>query len=119
MTARLRLPDRRPSLSRQVNWLDPSTGTVTELHVCVGLDPASGRPMEVFASCVRRPQSTLSSMLAEACVLLSRDLQHGRPVPELATAFTRDHHGDACTPIGAVARVLAEVAAECAEGEGA
>ena len=67
--SRERLPSRRPSITRTVNWAG------SEFSVSIGYW-IDGRPGEVFAD-GPRTGSAMQALLADACVVVSLALQHG------------------------------------------
>lgn len=69
MTARLRLPDRRQSLTCDVHW----RGHV--FAVSLGFDPTTGMVAEVFASAAKG--GDLGALVSDACVQTSLLLQVG------------------------------------------
>lgn len=73
---RTRLPDRRPSITREVEW-GGGRWTVT-----VGID-RDGRPREVFADGAKEG-SGMAAILSDACVVVSIALQAGVPVEALS-----------------------------------
>jgi ribonucleoside-diphosphate reductase alpha chain len=76
---RTRLPDRRPSITREVEW---RTGRWT---VTVGID-RDGRPREVFADGAKEG-SGMAAILSDACVVISIALQAGVPVEALSRSL--------------------------------
>ena len=68
--SRKRLPSRRPSITRTINWAG------NEFSVSIGYRPDSGRPAEVFVDGAKAG-SDLRAILADASVLLSLCLQYG------------------------------------------
>ena len=81
MTARATLPLRRPNATRAVAWDGHAFG------VTVGLDPATGRPAEVFADLPKGGQ--MQAVLSDACVIVSIALQHGISVAALGKSLGR------------------------------
>lgn len=72
---RRRLPDRRPSITEKILWeTDTSRHS---FHVTIGLDPATGKALEVFYADGQRTGSGLQHTVQDACVLISLLLQHG------------------------------------------
>ena len=67
---RAQLPNRRPNTT-----LDLEHKGLT-FNVTIGLDPATGAPMEVFGS-TAKAGSDFAVLLSDACVILSLALQHG------------------------------------------
>jgi hypothetical protein len=104
------LPNRRPNLTRAVQW-DGHDFTVT-----IGIDPATGAPAEVFAD--TRKGGQMQATLADACVLISLALQHGIAPADLAKSLGRvpawngNDNTAPASPVGAVVEaLLGEVAA--------
>lgn len=81
MTARIRLPNRRPNVTRETAWQGHG------ITVTLGLDPATGAAMEVFANA--ETGGTLQASLSDACVLISIALQHGIGPDELGKSLLR------------------------------
>lgn len=75
------LPHRRPNATRAVQW------DGHEFSVTIGLDPATGRPAEVFADTAKGGQ--MQATLADACVVISIALQHGITAADLAKSLGR------------------------------
>jgi hypothetical protein len=102
---RRRPPNRRPLVTRAVVWTDPVSLGEQRLFVSVGFDPAGGGLIEVFAN-LARPGSLLGTILAEACISISHELQCGRRPADLAPRYGVSRDGMAATPLGAVMAVL-------------
>ena len=81
MTARQRLPNRRPSHTETLE-VDGQTFTAT-----VGFDEC-GRSREVFMV-AGKEGSMLNALLADAAVVISIALQHGIPAAALAKSIGR------------------------------
>ncbi len=75
MTHRKRLPDRRPSITRRLEWRT-ETGE-HRFHVTIGVDITTGQPVEVFYADGQRIGSQLQHAIQDACVLISLLLQYG------------------------------------------
>ena len=82
MPARARLPNRRPS---HVETLEVDDQVIT---ACVGFDPATGQPREVFLN-GGKEGSQFDAMLADAATIISVALQYGVPVDALAKSVGR------------------------------
>ena len=80
--ARTRLPNRRPS---HVETLEVGGQIITG---CVGFDPATGLPCEVFLN-GGKEGSQVDAMLADAATIISVALQYGVPVAALAKSVGR------------------------------
>lgn len=78
---RIRLPDRRPSLTVAVEH----GGQALDVTVGFGAD---GRPLEAFCGGPRLG-SDLAHLLADGCVIVSLALQHGCPPEALARSLGR------------------------------
>ncbi len=90
MTLRTRLPNRRPS---HLETLEVGAQVVT---ACIGFDPATGRPREVFLSGAK-DGTDLAAILDDASVILSVALQHDIPASALARKvryLSLDRHAD-------------------------
>ncbi len=80
--ARARLPNRRPS---HVETLEGGGQIIT---ACIGVDPATNRPCEVFLN-GGKEGSLLNSLLDDAGVTISVSLQHGVSAKALAKSIGR------------------------------
>ena len=81
-TLRQRLPTRRQSITET---LEIAGQTFT---ACIGLDPKSGQPRELFLN-GGKDGSQFDSMLADAATVISIALQYGVPVHALAKSVGR------------------------------
>ncbi len=79
---RQRLPNRRPS---HVETLEAAG---QEFTACVGFDPESGQPRELFLT-AGKEGSMLNALLADAAVAISVALQSGVPTAALAKSVGR------------------------------
>ena len=113
MTApRERLPNRRDCAIETIGWAGRSW------TVCIGFAP-DGRPLECFADGVRSG-SQLEALVDDGCIAISLLLQFGARPEDLARAFGRegtapegvDYEPGAASLLGAIARRIAEIAAE-------
>ena len=106
---RERLPDRRPSMTRELTWAG-SDDHATTYTVTVGFR-LDGTPAEVFCDGAKIG-SAMRSLLEDACVVVSLALQHGITPAALAHSMARTPTVGAETKpasvIGAVVEVLAE-----------
>ena len=98
--SRTRLPDRRPAVTQRVVF---TTNSGREINVIVsfGTD-ADDAGKEVFCDDLK-VGSENQAIVMDACILLSRLLQHGETPQELADTM--------CSPpslIGAIARAMAQ-----------
>ncbi len=82
LPTRVRLPNRRPS---HVETLEVDGQVIT---ACVGFDPATGQPREVFLN-GGKEGSQFDAMLADAATIISVALQYGVPVAALAKSVGR------------------------------
>jgi hypothetical protein len=98
--SRVRLPERRIADTRELLF-DNMQFTVT-----VGVFP-DGRPGEVFARC-GKAGSQLDGLIDDACVLVSRLLQHGEAPSILVRSLGRDGDRPASV-IGAIAEIVNEI----------
>ena len=79
---RRRLPTRRPNVAETIEV----GGQV--ISVCVGFDPGSGRPREIFMDGAR-VGTDLAAILDDASVILSVAMQHGVGPAALARSVSR------------------------------
>ena len=82
MPERQRLPGRRPS---HLETLEVGGQVIT---ACIGFDPATNRPCEVFLN-GGKEGSQVDAMLADAATIISVALQYGVPVAALAKSVGR------------------------------
>ncbi|MFC5509331.1 hypothetical protein [Bosea massiliensis] len=71
-----------------------------KFEVGVGRHP-DGRIAEVFLS-TAKSGAEMQAIARDAAITISIMLQHGAPLPVLRAAVTRDHDGNADSPIGAL-----------------
>lgn len=117
---RMRLPDRRRAVRDIVECRD-SQGNTHCYDVSFGLD-AEGAIREVF--CVPRRAKTgsdLQGLMHDACIAISRALQHGDRIADLANSFGElraegETSGPPASPLGAIARVGVVLEILIAEG---
>lgn len=99
MTARRRLPNRRPSANVDL------THAGIEFVVTIGYDRMA-RPAEIFCR-ARRPDSHADLIADDASVLLSLALQHGIAPGDLGHSIGRTN-GEPASIVGALVDLLAE-----------
>ena len=100
MTARQRLPQRRPNQTVELVH-----GSMS-FSVTLGFDPATGEPREVFTHGVK-VGSNMDSILDDACVLLSLVLQHNITASSLAGSMGYYNDNEASSIIGRLVNLLA------------
>ena len=93
MTARKRLPNRRPAISTSFERAG------ARFEMTAGYYP-DGRPGEIFLA-ADRANSLLDFLMSDAAILASLALQYGAPLDEIRHALKRDARGMAASPIGA------------------
>jgi ribonucleoside-diphosphate reductase alpha chain len=99
MSARQRLPDRRPSLTFELEHIG--------LHYTVTISRSCGAVREVFIQ--NHKNSSASDVAARDCgVLISLCLQHGCPLTTIARALLRNTDGTASGVAGAVIDLLTD-----------
>ena len=96
---RVRLPDRRPAETVQLEYGG------TRFMITVGFYP-DGRPGEVFTHGARSG-SNLDAVLADACVVVSCLIQHGVEPREIAASMGRLCNAVPASIIGAVVDLAA------------
>jgi hypothetical protein len=79
---RTRLPNRRPSLIEEV------TVNGLPMTVTVGIDPTTGKPLEVFLN-GGKEGSAFDAVASDAAVVVSIALQRGIPAADLAHSIAR------------------------------
>jgi hypothetical protein len=100
--SRMRLPDRRPSLTTQLLY-DTNAYSVT-----IGFDVEHNRIGEVFTHGAKIG-SAMDRLLDDACVALSLLLQHGLEPEALASSMGRLGNGKApASIIGALADLIVQ-----------
>ena len=82
MSTRGRLPNRRPS---HLETLEVDGQVIT---ACIGFDPATGQPREVFLN-GGKEGSQFDAMLADAATIISVSLQYGVPITALGRSVGR------------------------------
>lgn len=88
------LPTRRPAETRDLHW------NGQRYHLCVGINPHTGRPAEAFLSGAKAG-SEMDALIDDAMIALSKLLQAGADPQELASTFGGQ------SIIGAVAQEIA------------
>ena len=100
-------PSRRPHITRAVEWQQhPFT-------VTIGLDPNTGKPLDVFAD---RPKvDGMSATLSDACIVISMAMQCGLSPDKLAKSLGRtpvlwgpEGETQPASPIGAIVAAIQE-----------
>jgi hypothetical protein len=104
MRRRERLPNRRPNVSRVIEW------RTHKLHICAGLS-RDGRILEIFCRS-GRPASDIDELVDDAAVLLSRLLQHGDRLADIARGLGRLPGGEPASLVGAIADAVREIEQE-------
>lgn len=111
---RRRPPDRRPSLTVPMDW------SAHRCLVTVGIDPRTGQVVEVFYADGQKVGTELQHTVQDACVIVSLALQHGVPAEALGRSLgcvpAPDGSAGPASPLGAVVRTIAAVAADLGEG---
>lgn len=83
--SRTQLPPRRFSVQKVVRYVKPNGDDTTKLQVTIGFDPTTAQAREVFCADFKAG-SEFHAIIVDACILLSRLLQHGdTPAQLLAT----------------------------------
>lgn len=102
---RRRLPDRRPHVTREIEW------NGHRIVVTVGYNPRDGSVAEVFANA--ETGGHMQAALSDACVVLSIALQHGISPADLGKsllivpAFIEGEETTApASPLGAIVAVI-------------
>lgn len=101
---RERLPDRRPSVTMPVTWAW-ANGHESKIVVTIGFD-ANRQAREVFCADFK-VGSDFHALVMDACILMSRLLQHGDTPAELADTM--------CSPpslIGIIAQAIVREVAD-------
>ena len=82
------LPTRSPLPNRRRNHLETLEVGGQRFKACIGFDPATGQPCEVFLN-GGKEGSQVDAMLADAATIISVALQYGVPVAALAKSVGR------------------------------
>jgi hypothetical protein len=94
MSARTRLPNRRPAIAAEFWHRD-------QRYRChIGRFPDGGSIAELFLDSAR-PNSALDAFAADAAILISLLLQHGATPSEIGHALRRNPDGSPASLIGA------------------
>lgn len=109
------LPSRRQSMTTTVVWSPSPGGPGQKLVVTFGFDDA-GQLREAFCASFRAG-SSLVALANDACILLSRLLQHGDSINVVSRSLGENREeGAALGPpsslVGAIARKAVEVSDE-------
>ena len=105
---RERLPNRRPTVTTGIRW--PTDGG-TKIHISAGLAD-DGRLLECFLRGGGRVGSERDHMLDDLAVVVSRLLQHGDQLGDIAAGLGRLPGGAPASVVGAILDVLVEVAGQ-------
>jgi hypothetical protein len=100
---RERLPNRRAAITESMNWGND------RLHVSVGF-ANDGRILEVFVTGAK-VGSDRDHLLDDAAVTISRLLQHGDQLLDIANGIGRLPGGEPASMVGAVVDRLVAIAA--------
>jgi hypothetical protein len=92
---RERLPPRRPAITETLVW-----GDGARVHICAGITP-DGRILECFLA-GGKVGSDRDYLLADYAVTLSRLLQHGDQIVDIAQGIGRLPGGEPASVVGAV-----------------
>jgi hypothetical protein len=106
--SRERLPNRRRGVTASLQW-PPSSGQ--PIDICGGFAP-DGRLLEVFVKNGGKIGSERNEILDDAAVLISRLLQFGDRLSDIASGLGRLPDGGASSVVGAVVDELARLEAE-------
>jgi ribonucleoside-diphosphate reductase alpha chain len=99
MSERKRLPDRRPSITFDVQAFS--------LRFTVTASPFDdGTPAEIFIQ-NHKAESAAGIMASDSAIAASLALQYGCPVEVLRKALSRDRQGRASSPLGVALDTLA------------
>lgn len=115
---RVKIPNRRYGATTVVEWVN-FDGSTRE-YVCTFSFGPMGRVSEVFVSATGKGASKVGSdeqaVVNDACIAISLLLQHGVPADALAKSFGEnrtmakpEERGPPSSPLGAIARVAAEL----------
>lgn len=108
---RTKLPERRPCVTTHVAWNYPGFQD-QKLIVTFGFGD-NRKVREVFCASFRG-YSEICAMANDACILLSRLLQHGEDIANIAAALSENRQegaasGPPASMIGAICRAAAEM----------
>ncbi len=104
MTARRRLPTRRPTVTVRIEAADIAA------HATVGFDPALGCPREIFLRPTggAKTGSGVDYLLDDAAVAISLALQCGVPAAALGKAMGRTPEGAPASIVGATLDLIVD-----------
>lgn len=94
------LPSRRPSATSKV-YVTMDNGKEIKILITIGFDP-QGRPAEVFCADFKAG-TALHAIVMDACICLSRLLQHGDTPKDILRSMCRPH-----SLLGTIASEVAE-----------
>ncbi len=98
------LPSRRLTETRKITTPDGHN-----IHLSVGYDPKEdGRPREVFYSAGFKSGSQLEFQVQDACVLISRLLQHGHEAADVAKSLSRSEQPDGAMNYASIIGLIAD-----------
>lgn len=100
---REKLPDRRFSVNARVVWTKYN-GKQTNIVATIGFD-ANGKPKEIFCADFKAGSDN-QAIVMDACILVSRLLQHGDTLDELL--------GSMCSPPSLLGTIIEVVVRETA-----
>ena len=83
-----KIPDRRPNETFNLTYTSYS-GTARTLIVTVGFD-RDAKPFEVFCASFKVGTDT-NAIVSDACIMMSRLLQHGETPAEIARGMCQPH----------------------------
>ena len=98
---RVKLPNRRPSITEPI-LVPLDGGKEVKLLITIGFN-SSNQPMEVFCAGFKAG-TALQTIIMDACVLMSRLLQHGVSPQELYKAMAQQP-----SVLGAIAKAIADL----------
>jgi hypothetical protein len=105
MSDRTQLPNRRPGHTTRVAWSPTRGGPDHSLIVTFGFD-SQWRVREAFCAAFRG-ESGFVALANDACVVLSRLLQHGEDITDISAAMS-ENRGEGM-PSGPPASILGAI----------
>ena len=105
---RRRLPNRRMSVTDCVWWQNSM-----RLHVTAGIDPATGHVRECFLRGGAKLGSDRDAELDDTAILISRLLQHGDHLVDIAAGLGHRVDGERTSLVGTVVDALLALEREC------
>jgi hypothetical protein len=106
------LPDRRHQITERIAWALYDGTWETKIYVSAGIDPQTGALREVFLRGAGKVGSERDFLFDDIAVCLSRDLQHGDRLCDMAAGMGRFPDGKPASLVGAIIDTLVKIEAD-------